>query len=54
MHEIAQADNTGARVVYVDNDPVVFFHAEALMAGNHATAVVRADLRDVDEVLSRA
>jgi SAM-dependent methyltransferase len=54
VHEIAQADNTGARVVYVDNDPLVFLHAEALMAGNHATAVVRADLRDVDEVLSRA
>jgi hypothetical protein len=41
-------------VVYVDNDPVVFVHAEALMATNHTTAVVRADLRDVDEVLSRA
>ena len=54
VHEIAQADNTDARVVYVDNDPVVFLHAEALMAGNHATAVVQADLRDVDEVLSRA
>jgi S-adenosyl methyltransferase len=46
VHEIAQADNTG--------DPLVFARAEALMAGNHATAVVRADLRDVDEVLSRA
>jgi hypothetical protein len=41
-------------VVYVDNDPVVFVHAEALMAQNHTTAVVRADLREVDEVLSRA
>jgi hypothetical protein len=38
--------------VYVDNDPVV--SAEALMAQNHTTAVVRSDLRDVDEVLSRA
>ncbi len=54
VHEIAQADNTGARVVYVDNDPVVFLHAEALLAGDKATAVVRADLRDVDEVLSEA
>ena len=32
VHEIAQAGDTGARVVYVDNDPVVFVHAEALMA----------------------
>jgi hypothetical protein len=49
-HEIA----TGARVVYVDNDPVVFLHAEALMADNKTTKVVRADLRDVDEVLAEA
>ncbi len=54
VHEIAQADNTGARVVYVDNDPVVFLHAEAMVAATDATAVVRADLRDVDEVLSKA
>jgi SAM-dependent methyltransferase len=54
VHEIAQADHTGARVAYVDNDPLVFLHAEALIAANHTTAVVRADLRDADEVLSRA
>ena len=54
VHEIAQADDPDARVVYVDNDPVVFLHAEALLAGNRATAVVRADLRDVDQVLSEA
>ena len=54
VHEIAQAGGTGARVVYVDNDPVVSVHAEALMAQNHTTAVVRSDLRDVDEVLSGA
>lgn len=54
VHEVAQAGHTGARVVYVDNDPVVFLHAEALMAGKGATAVVRSDLRDVDEVLTKA
>ena len=54
VHEIAQADHPDACVVYVDNDPVVFFHTEALLAGNKATAVVRADLREVDEVLSAA
>ena len=37
-------------MVYVDNDPVVSVHAEALMAQNHTTAVTRADLRDVDGV----
>jgi hypothetical protein len=54
VHEVARAGGTGARVVYVDSDPMVFLHAEALMAGNDATSVVRADMRDVDEVLSGA
>ncbi len=54
VHEVAGAGGTGARVVYVDSDPMVFLHAEALMAGNDTTAVVRADMRDVDEVLSGA
>ena len=43
-----------ARVVYVDNDPVVFLHAEALMADHRDIRVVRADLRDVDTVLAAA
>jgi SAM-dependent methyltransferase len=53
-HEVAQAVNPSARVVYVDNDPVVFMRAEALMADNDTSAVVRADLRDVDDVLAQA
>lgn len=53
-HEIAQHGGSGARVVYVDNDPVVFLHAESLMADNENTGVVRADLREVDEVLAAA
>jgi SAM-dependent methyltransferase len=54
VHEIAQEGDTGARVVYVDNDPVVFSHAGALMTRGDTTAVVLADLRDVDQVLSEA
>jgi SAM-dependent methyltransferase len=54
VHEIAQAGSTGARVVYVDHDPVVFSHAGALTAKNDGTAVVLADLRDTGEVLSGA
>jgi hypothetical protein len=53
-HEIAREGSPGARVVYVDNDPVVFLHAEALMAQDADIQVVRADLRDVDEVLAEA
>ena len=53
-HEIAQFGHPGARVVYVDNDPVVFMRAEALLADDETVAVVRADLRDVDAVLADA
>jgi SAM-dependent methyltransferase len=54
VHEIAQQADPDARVVYVDNDPVVFLHAEALMAKGAKTAVVRADLRAGDEVVQQA
>jgi len=54
VHEIAQATDPEARVVYVDNDPMVYVHAEALMAKGATTSVVRADLRDVDTVVQQA
>ena len=54
LHEIAQWTDPASRVVYVDNDPVVFLHAEALMAQGRGTSVVRADLRDADDVLAQA
>ena len=51
-YEVAQDGHPDARVVYVDKDPVVVVHAEALMAKNPTTAVVKADLRNVEEVLA--
>jgi len=54
VHEIAQSADPDTHVVYVDNDPVVFLHAEALMAKNDGTSVIRADMRDVNEVLRQA
>jgi hypothetical protein len=53
-HEVAREGNPGARVAYVDNDPVVFRHAQARMAEDKNIAVVPADLRDVDNVLAQA
>ena len=52
-HEVAQAVNPSARVVYVDNDPIVMAHARALLRGTPegATAYVEADLRDPDAIL---
>jgi SAM-dependent methyltransferase len=54
VHEVAQDFNKDARVVYVDNDPVVFLHAEALMAKDGSTSVIRADLRDVESIVEQA
>jgi hypothetical protein len=51
VHEIAQAANPAARVVYVDNEPVAVHHAHQLLAGNDNAVMVEADLRDVDSVL---
>ncbi|MEV7027805.1 SAM-dependent methyltransferase [Kitasatospora sp. NPDC093558] len=47
-HEIARSVRPGAKVVYVDNDPVVLSHSRALLAGTGLgrTAVLRADLRE--------
>ncbi|MFI0235391.1 SAM-dependent methyltransferase [Streptomyces sp. NPDC016845] len=44
-HEIAQDTDAEARVVYIDNDPMVFAHGRALLAGAQHTAVIQADLR---------
>ena len=54
VNEIAHSADPDSRVVYVDNDPMVFVHAEALLGKVPGTAAVHADLRDVDEVLAKA
>jgi hypothetical protein len=52
VHEIARSVHAGARVVYVDHDPVVTSHGRALLTGDGNAAVVDADLRDPEAVLS--
>jgi hypothetical protein len=44
VHQVAQAHAPAARVVYVDNDPIVLAHGRALLADNPETIVVDADL----------
>jgi hypothetical protein len=51
VHEVAQEVAPEARVVYVDNDPIVHVHATALLGGP-GTASVLADLRAPEEVLN--
>ena len=50
-HEVAQAAAPGARVVYVDNDPIVGAHAEALLTEVGHTAFVLGDVRRADSIL---
>ena len=55
-HEVAQAEAPEAKVVYVDNDPVVLAHARALLTSgpDGATAYVDADLRDTGQIVAQA
>ncbi|MDF3301515.1 SAM-dependent methyltransferase [Streptomyces tropicalis] len=52
VHEVAQAVRPGARVVYVDNDPVAVAHSEALLADDPDAAIVPGDIRDPAAVLA--
>jgi hypothetical protein len=52
VHEIAQQAAPGARVVYVDVDPVAVAHSRAILAGNPNAAVVEADLREPEKILA--
>jgi hypothetical protein len=51
VHQVAQRHDAGARVVYVDVDPVAAVHGAALLVTDASTAFVPADIRDVGGVL---
>src|ERR1700727_24985 len=51
VHEIAHEINPSVHTVYVDNDPVVHVHGQALLADAVTTEVVTADLRRPAELL---
>jgi hypothetical protein len=55
-HQVAQSVAPQARVVYVDNDPLVLAHARALLTSSDegATSFVDADMRDAEKVLREA
>jgi S-adenosyl methyltransferase len=46
VHELAQDAAPGARVVCIDNDPVVLAHGRALLHGVADTAILEHDLRE--------
>ncbi len=55
-HQIAQRVAPESRVVYVDNDPLVLVHAQALLtsAPGGMTSYIEADVRDTEEILEQA
>ncbi|HUN33635.1 MAG TPA: SAM-dependent methyltransferase [Trebonia sp.] len=53
VHEIAQQAAPDARVAYIDYDPVVVRHGEALLANGSNVAMAHADLTRPDTVLNQ-
>ncbi|MBV9446820.1 MAG: SAM-dependent methyltransferase [Streptosporangiaceae bacterium] len=56
VHEVAQSIAPEAKIVYVDNDPIVLLHAQALLTSSPAgiTKYLDADLRDPGKILTDA
>lgn len=54
VHEVALAADPRSRVVYVDHEPVAATYAAELVAHQPQVAVLHADLRDHEQVLTRA
>ena len=56
VHETAQAVNPAARVVYVDNDPIVLTHARALLTSTPQgrTSYVDGAVQDAERILRTA
>jgi hypothetical protein len=53
VHQTVHEITPDARVIYVDNDPIVLAHSRALLASEH-TEVVEGDLRKPDSILGDA
>ncbi|WP_393916012.1 SAM-dependent methyltransferase [Halostreptopolyspora alba] len=51
VHQVAQRFQSGARVVYVDIDPVVLAHGEALLVEDANTTVITADMTRPEQIL---
>jgi O-methyltransferase involved in polyketide biosynthesis len=55
-HEVAQREARDSRIVYVDNDPIVLIHAQALLKSTPEGACdyIQADMRDPDAIVAAA
>ncbi|WP_336213728.1 SAM-dependent methyltransferase [Nonomuraea sp. LPB2021202275-12-8] len=50
VHQVARRHVSDARVVYVDNDPIVLIHARALLASDPEVLALEGDLRNPDAI----
>jgi len=50
-HQVVQRVNPEAKILYVDNDPVVLAHGRALLEENERTHFVAGDIFQPDEIL---
>jgi hypothetical protein len=53
VHQVAEKFQPDARVVYVDNDPIVLAHGRALLADGGQTIVIQADMTEPQDILAR-
>ncbi|MEU8270506.1 SAM-dependent methyltransferase [Sphaerisporangium sp. NPDC049002] len=51
VHQVAQRANPAARVAYVDLEPIVLAHGQALLATDDQTIMVTGDLREPDKII---
>jgi SAM-dependent methyltransferase len=54
VHEVAQAEAPGVRMVYVDIDPATVAEGNTILAGNHDAVVIQGDLTRPAEILRDA
>jgi hypothetical protein len=52
VHDVARSVLPQARVLYVDNDPMVCSHARALLATNDGVAAIQGDIRTPQAILN--
>jgi hypothetical protein len=51
-HQVAARANAGARIVYVDNDPIAVAHSAALLRDERNATIVEADVVDYDRLMA--
>ncbi|MFF5639637.1 SAM-dependent methyltransferase [Streptomyces sp. NPDC012825] len=50
VHHVAQKIHNDARVVYIDNDPIVMAHGRSILDENDRTAIIQTDMTEPETV----